>query len=487
MINHFLIKIRNTPNLHLLGITLLVAYLLINLFSLSSYTLPWFDETFMASITHSLSQGQGLKLEISPLSRHNEQVLTYGPVYFILTLLSTKLIGFTPFGFRLVNFIAAMLVVLLLYRRLKHYKYARWFIVLVLLDPMFLQDAHSGRMDMVALLFVTAAFYKVEAIKYTYRSFILIGIFAAMALLTTPRVAFILLPLGLYYLIKGFHLKQAGPVLLAGAVCFSIYYIWIIRAFGGMQGILDYYFDGTSNGLAANFIGINTRIPVFQWPLLIMSLCATACHVYHWHNLNALQINMLLSILLFYLCVVDTGIYSALIIPFLYALLIIGWQSTENRKIVKLMAIVLLCINAGTALCKFTSIGLTYNERNYRVMNAWHQEHIPAGARIAGDDVYYYVAINNQNDYQYIHRGGEIKERIAYHQKSFKPHYLMIGPYTPPEVVEQYKSAFNIIDSLHITYPEDTKLKQTILELLKYGQIKHPMSYEGTVYKIAQP
>jgi hypothetical protein len=481
------IKLRNLHNFQLLSIILLGAYLFVQLISLSSFTLPWFDETFMVSITHSLSQGKGLELTISPLHQHSDQVLTYGPVYFILTLFSTKLIGFTPFGFRLVNFIAAMLVVWMLYRKLKPYRYAQWFIPLILLDPMFLQDAHSGRMDMVALLFAIGAFYSINSKKYTYRSFVAIGISAALALLTTPRVAFILLPAAVCYLIKGFQTKQTGPVLLAGGVALLIYCMWIFVAFGNLQGIFNYYVDGSSEDLAGTFIGINTQIPVFQWPILGISLFSTAFYIYRYKHFSPLQINMLIPVILFYLFVVDTGIYSALIIPFLYALAITGWQSINNRKTVKMMFLALLFLNAGTALCKFTSIALTRNERNYSEMNARFQNHIPSGARIVGDDSYYYAAINNNNDYQYIKRAGETEERIAYHQQTFKPHYLMIGPYTPPDVAEEYKKAFNITDSVQMNYPENSKLKQTILKILNYGQIKHPMSYEGTIYKVTQP
>lgn len=464
-----------------------IAYSSLQLLTLSSYTLPWFDESFLASITYSLSQGKGFELAVSPLSHHSEQVLVYGPVYFLLTWLSTTFAGFTPWGYRLVNLLAAFAVVFLLYKRLQRYSKARWLLLLLLFDPIFLQDAHSGRMDMVALAFVFGSFSKVTSTNYTYRSFLAVGITAALALLTTPRIAFILLPLGIFYLIRGYQLKQMKPVWLSAGICLLIYFLWIIWAFGDVNNFISYYFQSGDKTLANTFIGINTQVPAFQWPLLISAFSFTLYQTYKSKNINVLQLNFMLPVIMFYLTVVDTGIYSALVVPFLYSLMIVAWPFVHKQKMANLALTIIICLNAGTAFCKYVSIGLTCANRNYTIMDEWQRQHIPAGARIVGDEAYYYAAISNQNEYQLIQWGAELTERISYHMDTFKPHYLMIGPYTSKDVSDRYKSSFTIIDSMTISYPSESPAKALILKLLNHGQIKHPSSFEGTVYQIAHP
>ena len=75
--------------------------------------LPWFDETFFASITHSFINGSGFQLAVCPLQSNGEPVLLYGPVYFLLTGLITKTLGFGLFSFRLANLLGAIVSIFL--------------------------------------------------------------------------------------------------------------------------------------------------------------------------------------------------------------------------------------------------------------------------------------------------------------------------------------------------------------------------------------
>lgn len=118
----------------------------------------WFDEVYFASATHSFISGNGLAVELD----NYEPCVTYGPVYFLITGLVTKVFGFGMFQFRLVNCLFAFLCVIILgivLERIKVKETLRYLFQLILLtDVLFVSNSHSGRMEFVAVFFVLIAY-----------------------------------------------------------------------------------------------------------------------------------------------------------------------------------------------------------------------------------------------------------------------------------------------------------------------------------------
>jgi len=315
-----------------------------HLWSLLYSPLPWFDETFYASITKSLLEGKGFLLEVCPIQTEGKEVLTYGPIYFLLTGLSFTLFGFGVFQFRIVALVFAALSIYIFSKILKQLSVnksiSRLFILLLAFDVIIIQNGHSGRMDMVALFFALTAWWGYFKSQTHIKHLWLMSITGVVAVLTTPRIAVIIFPLFIYALIYFVKSKNWQRISIITIPPVLIYSVWIVFAFGSITGFIEHFSTPVteSNEPANNifsYLGGNLYVPFYQWPLILTALISSAILLF---NKNKSQTLLLLSlpVFTFYIVVADTGAYSALIMPFWYLIVALALANfSANKKIVR--------------------------------------------------------------------------------------------------------------------------------------------------------
>ncbi len=191
----------NTPGVNGWHWFLFVLVLALGFATLNISPLPWYDEVDFASITHSYAQNKSFTCSANDLyfPVKGTEVLYYGPVYFVLTGIITKLFGFGIFQFRVLNFVSGIVCVYLfikLFERLsgKQCTPVNKLIIALLMvsDYTYMQDMHSGRMDLLALMLVLIGLLLADSSsRRIWLNFSLSGFFIAAALLTTPRVYFV--------------------------------------------------------------------------------------------------------------------------------------------------------------------------------------------------------------------------------------------------------------------------------------------------------
>jgi hypothetical protein len=458
--------------------------------------LPWFDETFFASITHSFIHGEGFHLAVCPLQTNGEQVLIYGPIYFLLTGLITKTLGFGLFSFRLANLLGAIVSIFLFSRIIKKlgWRSTTLYLMTILLafDVIFLQNAHSGRMDLVALAFFLGAINLHLTEHSSIKQHLFIALLGTLAVLTTLRIAIMVLPffaLVFFTNIKNKQYQQAATLLITSVL---LYAIWIGIGFGSLSNFLAAYTQNrtgpeTNHTLISSFLGGNLSIPFHQYPMVALGLLSIAL-LFKQHYQQQKFWLILLPIPFFYLLVKDTGAYSALVVPFWY--LIIGMafekQAKSNtsylNRLTTFVAIALLLgVNGGIFLLKSATIATTIPQRNNKQLTAWVSEHLPAQSRVVGDDRFYYAVINNHSDFQYIQRVQSNEARALYHKEEFQPNYLFISSQTTPDIIEAYKQHFVFGDTF--TYTPITQ-QNLVTRLIQKLPMQIHTSLEGTLIQV---
>lgn len=473
---------------------LIIAFTVLwHLWSLTYSPLPWFDETFFVSITKSFLSGKGFMLEVCPIQTEGKEVLTYGPVYFLLTGLSFFLFDTGIFQFRIVALSFAGLSIIVFSRIALRLNFGRTItrvlVLLLVFDVITIQNSHSGRMDMVALFFGLMAWWAYiqpgTHIKYTF----IMAIAGVTAVLTTPRIAIVIFPLFIYALIQLLKSKNWLRATLITVLPAIIYYIWIVYAFGSLNEFFKHFTGPTTHDTDAannilNYIGGNLYIPFYQWPLIITAFVSAAFIIIKRKNLAILFL-LSLPIVTFYIVVTDTGAYSALIVPFWYLIIGLGLKQAQETKLNKVTSksihgaviIIALC-NIGIFTLKAATIVTSQPERDPRPLQTWVNKHIPENSKIVGDDRYYYACIKNNCDYQYIDRVKDHATRARFHVTKFQPDFLFISNQTSKEVVDAYKKEFDFLDTKNYSPPKENSFITKILEILP---ITVQTSYEGTL------
>ena len=438
-----------------------------HLVTLQISPLPWFDETFFASITSTYSASGTYALRIAPFAYNNE-LLLYGPLYFWITSWLTNVFEFSIFSFRLSGVLFGFLDLFVLYKIIRLYIERNFCYIIILaiaLDPLLNSSMNSGRMECVALFFVLLAIYVyLKAIidaTGSSRKFLLIivsGLTFSAALLTTPRVGIILLALcltQLFYLFKRFSYQILLQLMVFGVVLTSIYYLWILYAFGSIENLLSYYAE------FKEYIGSSWfHIPVQQIPLAVITLISIFLGAYldHKRFFTRLVFISFLAILLFYISVHDTGTYSTLIIPFQYVIIGSSFYLAYKKlplkkrplfKIAFLAPIFLiLSFNSLFFSLKALTIYITYETRNPKYIDDFVKSNIPPGSKVIGDDLYFYAVHHSKSDFQFISHFKSDLEREYYHRKIYDYDYILWSEQLAndaPQILKTYQNNSKLI------------------------------------------
>ncbi|HUN01309.1 MAG TPA: glycosyltransferase family 39 protein [Niabella sp.] len=459
--------------------------------TLSFSPLPWFDETFFASISHSVMEGKGLRLEAGSFYTGNTPILVYGPVFFYLQSGIMEIFGFSEWSFRLLNLLgAAGVIIVVNYMLLDRLERTIRISIIILLafDTIFLQNAHSGRMDLLALLFILLSYFPILNDKTTVASLASSSLFALIAILTTPRIVIFFLPLAIWLLYILIKRRKIIPVLVFGTVLLTGYFLWINIGFGGLKEFLSYYSDaGIRKGnkdLVESFVGGNFRIQSYQFPLILLTIGTLVIRLKRWTWLTFICIS---NILIFYLLVKDTGIYSSLVVCFWLILFAENLNFINERAYkVKLTLLTIIgIINIGIFLIKAVIVFGSWEQRNPSNISDWVSKNIPINSRVVGDYKYYYAVVKNGSDFQFIDLGGTPQERFNYHLYVYKADFILLSTEADREVLKVYTNGIGKYESIKID-PVETPgtIYKTIRNVLEKLSIRFSEGYEGQMYKV---
>lgn len=460
-----------------------------HLWSLPISPLAWYDEAVFADITHSIISGKGFLLDMEG----GYQEYVYGPVYFGLTALSTYIAGFDIFQFR-INMIFSVLTLVVFYkmcRKLELTEPVVLFLVLLFsLDTLFVQNAHSGRMEFVALFFAIFAYYVYMWERndgYTLSRVLCFAVMVTLSVLTTPRVAIVLLPV---------CLLQFVDLLKKNKILFCTYYVlipilsfllWVYLSYGSIEALIDYYTHPlvSSDGAPITaYLGGNLLIYTYQYPLLLLVLFVVAISVFQ--NTFAKYVLYLSVIVLFYLAVADSGFYCTFLLPFFYFVVAMGWKDFVNSHHVGKWAftfksLVILCVltNVGIFTMKAVTVATTSGERNIQPVHEWIARSVPQGSKLTGSDSYIYSILKNDCRFR---RAMNLNSEVNQMSDEYTPDYLILLDNEQDPHVLDYIRDYDVEEvSKYTAIRTESKLISKIQALTN---VRFGSAYDGVLYKI---
>lgn len=305
-------------------------YLGIHLLTLPLFPLPWQDEAYNASITKSLiTHGKFIPQAVFYATDLKEDI-RYGPVFFLLAGALYQSFGLGILPLRLLSFFSGLCVLWIIFRFLRSASYRQGLalvvVILLATDPFFGRCLHEGRMDLTALcLILGALFLFAKSVRAAlFSSAFFSGCLLAAALLTTPRIGFLLPAFAIFIrpLFRHSARKIALIFALTALPVLLFYSLWVWYAFGDYAHYFAFYRSLTAQYTQLsgfyNFVqpGHYLLIPLVAFSVV----CAIFLQQKHWFN--SLNIFCLLSIFLFYFLVKDPGPYAVFITPMFYILLL---------------------------------------------------------------------------------------------------------------------------------------------------------------------
>jgi hypothetical protein len=459
-------------------------YLSWQILTLPYHPLPWFDDTYFASVSLSLMEHGNFIPQVAYHALDGREALIYGPVYFFLTGTFIKIAGLGILQFRIVNLLFGILCIWISYKIIDFRKSGYTsvlFIAVFALDPFFTLSMHEGRMDVTALFFGLLSLY--FALRAGKTDIYYSATAAALALLTTPRSAILIAGVGMVLLMNVYKDGKLKPLILWPAIILGIYSIWIFYAFGGPAEFLNCYQTLHSN---EKYLGGLFYVPRSEYVLIFSALF---CLVLHLINKNkdfpdSLSSVAIAVILLFYAVVRDWGSYSSMIIPFYYMLIFnkeeLRW-SFSNPKIYVL--IILLVHNLGYFTLKSADILSSLNQRDPETADRFIADHISPGSKVVGDPLYFYSVKKSGSNYQYFDKYGSPEAREQKHRELYNYDYLIVTEQSLKgnrETVALYmgNSRFQKVAELRIPRSELNK------KISSWGLISNIESsgYNATIY-----
>jgi len=474
------------------------AYLAVNLATLTRSPTPWFDETFFASIADSLVRTGELKLSVSPLW-FDKPVYIYGPVYFLITGSVIKCFGLGILQFRLVGLLfglATIVVVFLLLREVKADRVGIAVCGLLALDPAFYKGIHSGRLDTTALCFLLLSLLFVLKSKNADESravhlSIASGIVAGTGVLTTPRPGYMLIPIVMILLFRVWRTRSTSRVLqlVAWSIAFLALCVpWFLYAFGSVSQLVRYYAE-----IPGSYLGGNLNIPPMQYPLLVALIgLIFAKGVRSARSLfDELLVFVLVGIVCFYALVREMGPYSVLMVPLVYlgiASLLSRLGGSGQRFAQYGVIGVLLMLNGSAFAARNAAVFLAWEKRDPALAEKSIANVIPPGAKVIGDDRYYYAVRRSGSDFQYLQRGGTLAERVLYHKNVYGAEYLVTDDGDESPVLKSYGSEFALVEvgETRASTQASSRLGLWISTLARRAGFPTDEGYQGTMFHLRE-
>ena len=484
-----------------------LVYVLIHFVTIVRSRQVWFDETFFASIAHSLSRTGEFDLAVSPLWL-TSPVYLYGPVYFLIVGAIFELFGPGIVQNRLPGMLFAFALLPVVYlilrqERVRH-SIAGFACILLALDPTFHQAMHSGRTDTTAIFFMLVGLFALlrsrdtdgrSSVWWSVGS----GISSALAVLTTPRPGYMLIAMGLILLARWYRQRSrdAAVQLFAwGATFACVYAIWVAYAFGNIGAMLGYY-----SGFAEEYTG-GAGIRLVHLPLLstVGALLVLVVARAPRRALDELTVFSLLAVAGFYMFVKSTttfgALYAFLMIPPAYlalANLVSAWVEvgTDERR-TRLVWYggfgLLLLLNVSAFLARSALEVAEWERRDPAVAEDVIRHVVPRNSRVVGDEQFYFAVLGSGSDFQYIERGGTLSERVSYHRDVYQFDYLITNRGGDSEIVQAYMRAVPLEKVAEIPASPTTRLAKVVVSIGRWFGLSNSLmsGYDGTIFARAR-
>jgi hypothetical protein len=425
--------------------TVLFIYTIYHLLTLSYSPLVWQDETFFNSITLDFIQNNTFFLTSCPLFLNGQEVIYYGPIFFLINSWIIELFGNNPFQGRLLGLLAGIILIIVIHIHFSKKKLPNAFLYYLIIiafihDPFFNSSLHKGRNDTIALLFYFLAVFillNIKSEKIAFTKHLLSGALFAFSILTTIRLVVFILPIFIIFLIKAYYNKKLRKVYLQRifiwlSIMLLIFSFWVYYAFGNYNNFLI-YFVTLAQHLPAHLVG-NLFVP---YEVVILLLCtAVVCFSILYNDIKILTNTSfafsLAYLATFYIFIGDVGPYSILVIPIFYFLIIeltsYGHLKYKKNKFIYLSIFSLLIFNLTWFYIKAVAITVNNSSRNYSTVTNFIKLHIPPNSKVIGDEMYYYAIINNNCKFQYINLHiNDVRKIEKYRRTVFEYEFLVLS------------------------------------------------------------
>lgn len=483
----------------ILIVAFLFSYLIYHLITLLVSPLPWFDEIIFNSISHSFATNLSFHLPVAPLVLDGQEVIVYGPVYFVAAGLLEKMFGFGMFQYRILSLLSGLLYIFMILVFIRKYipgsqKKLLLLLLIICFDPVLNSSMHGGRMDLLASSLVLLSilfFFKTNEKGNDSGSLIymaLSGLLAALAVLTTPRVGIMLISITLVFLYRffsAFSFRRFSEMTVWALVFLLPVLAWLNYIYMLSPKLLDtfaqvYVFGG-------NFFYPKERhqYALTQYPLIFLSFLVVSIGIWSLRKkyFSEFTIISILNIFAFYLLIFEVGGYYVIIVPFFYFLIFnASFQSNRfvNKYLIPSTVVILLVFNFAVFSIKTFNIIFTLNERLSDECDYYVRKLIPAGSKVIGDEPYYYSVIGMGSEFQLINKFSKTEEREKFQRENFDYDYLVISELlekTAPALLPCYLNNSQLQKIASISYPE----RVYPFKIPCMPEIFN--SYKGTIYK----
>ncbi|TXC81428.1 ArnT family glycosyltransferase [Luteibaculum oceani] len=403
-----------------------------HLYTLNRFPTPMYDQVFFQDITLAWLQEGKFLLQAAP-NLYGFEVTFYGPVYFILQGWISQLIGTGIWEFRTLNLLCGFGLIHIIYRFARQMKInqilALVLIALVLIENVFGNLLHSGRMDFVAeFLVLVGAFALTRAPNKNSRTTIIQtagSLSIGMAFVTTPRVIF-LFPFIIYAFYYLYHKQGIKAILFPLGIIITPCLIWVF-GYVGMENYISRMQHPIVKGHIGSTLSWNSLFrQMYNVPLvglfiinILIWVCSTTRRkeeILQWSNSsnnlrNPLLLSILSSILLFFVLVEERAPYSGMVYPLMLWLIIFSidrflkkYGSTKKRFRIQFIQMVFM---AGIVMHMLVSIGI-FTVKNVALIETWSlrdesniEINFGEAPVVYSSPIFYYQIINAGKEFRF--------------------------------------------------------------------------------------
>lgn len=411
----------------------------------------WFDEVMFADIARNFAQNYSFHCDILPQNQTFPLGLYYGPNYFILTGLLIKYLSFDYSSFRIPGILFGFFIIIIFYyfiKNIKHNNLKIFLLITFALDYSLIESMHLGRMETTAVFFALMAIYffikKKNNTQLIYP--VLVGVFAFLACITTPRVGITLVAIPIIQIIrllKSKNTKFLKTALITDFIFALLIIIYILLVFKSLNNLIFTFQNipktQPSSPFLLNGFSFNNYIYVYQYPIFFSLLILVAYGLYKFRSLilSEILIYSIITLVVFYNVVYVRRPYAMLVLPFFYLGIsdimntVYEYSGTQHNffsKYVKHIPKILLFIYGIAFLLKLTYIFSTSSERNNKNFEKYISTVIPQNSRVIGDEMYYYAVAKTNSSFQFMHIFNESDSlREKFQREKFDYDYMIVS------------------------------------------------------------
>lgn len=410
---------------------------------------PWFDEVVFADMSRSVANANKFLINVNALSTNNSQIFFFGPVFFYVQAAIIKMCGLSAFSFRLPVYISGVVASFVFAKTIFFITgskiYHRAFLALFFTNFLICGSLSCGRMEMVALLFVAISVYFLLKAYFKKKSplffinMIVSAAFFAVAVLTTPRSAFLyllcILPLFEMFLegIRNRSFITISAVIFHGIVSFALpYLIWYKPHLGNVFQIFAYIRPSAETQFSIS----NARLDVnsFGWVLIDLFLLALILvkkvklpsYVYAWFVASCIFIKV----------VIPWSYHHGLITPFLITIALLSafyMRRQASSKLLPVLFTMIFCIQALFIITKYVIVWTDLPSRNGEALANQVRQQIPPGSKVMGNYNYYYACMKDECEFRSIEDVTDVatgkpitmQKKIAYLMNGYAGQYII--------------------------------------------------------------